>query len=249
MADEKVKKKPHCSRQKWLTGGIPMFSRAAMYKRTARYMKKKTIIKKEKKPVEKFVVKEIGGEKNGGTRKVAVQKSPRYYPTQEGRRKLKNHRKPFKLHKRKLRPSITPGTVLILLAGVNRGRRVIFLKQLDTGLLLITGPFQLTGVPIRRVNQRYVIATKTKVDISGVKIPEKFNDEYFKRKFQRTGKKTKDIFDNKKEKHQLSDERKQEQKDLDAQIMPCIKKVHLLDKYLKNPFSLRSRQYPHKMVF
>ncbi|PIK53804.1 putative 60S ribosomal protein L6 isoform X2 [Apostichopus japonicus] len=249
MEDETTKRKKPRSRQRWLTGGIPMFSRSVMYRRTAKYLKKKPIVKKEKKAVERFVVKEVGGEKNGGTRKVPLQKQPRYYPTQEGRRKLKGHRKPFSEHKRRLRPSITPGTVLILLAGVNRGRRVIFLKQLGTGLLLVTGPMKVNGIPMRRVNQRYVIATSTKLDISSVKIPGKLDDAYFKRKKLRTGKRSKNIFDDKKETYEVSDERRADQKSLDAQIIPLVKKEHLLAKYLQNPFSLRTRQYPHKMIF
>ena len=45
----------------------------------------------------------------------------------------------------------------------------------------MSGPYALNGCPLRRVNQRYLLATKTKVDVSGVAIPEHVNDAYFKR--------------------------------------------------------------------
>merc|ERR1711957_674269 len=73
------------------------------------------------------------------------------------------------------------GAIAIVLAGVHKGKRVIVLKQLGTGLLLVTGPHKLNGCPMRRVNQRYLLATSAKVDVSGVNVPENINDKYFAR--------------------------------------------------------------------
>lgn len=48
-------------------------------------------------------------------------------------------------------------------------------------LFFFEGPYGINRVPLRRVNQAYVIATQTKVDVSSVNLPARLNDEYFKR--------------------------------------------------------------------
>ncbi|KAM5552510.1 hypothetical protein ABKV19_027055 [Rosa sericea] len=116
---------------------------------------------------------------------VPAVKPAKFYPADDVKKPLINKHKPKPT---KLRASITPGTVLIILAGRFKGKRVVFLKQLSSGLLLVTGPFKINGVPLRRVNQSYVIGTSTKVDISGVNV-EKFDDKYFAKEGQKKKKK------------------------------------------------------------
>ncbi len=82
------------------------------------------------------------------------------------------------------RKSITPGTIVILLSGVHRGRRAVALKSLPSGNILVTGPYAINGVPLKRVNPAYVIATSTKVPLDGVNA--NVDETHFKRQVRFT---------------------------------------------------------------
>merc|ERR1712022_71150 len=132
-------------------------------------------------------------------------KETRYYPAEDVKSKLRNNHNNSR--QTKLRASITPGTVLILLAGHFKGKRVVFLKQMESGLLLVTGPYKVNGVPLRRVPQSYVIATKTTVNVSKVAVPASVTDALFK-KAKTAEKKDEELFFEKDKESVIDDSRK-----------------------------------------
>lgn len=147
----------------------------------------------------------------------------------------------------KLRASIKAGQVLILLSGRFRGRRVVFLKQLTSGLLLVTGPHKVNGVPLKRVNQVYTMTTSSTVDLKGVDV-SKITDETFKRAAQRSGYKScRKFFAEDQAKSAVSAERVALQKSVDAALKKNCKKDMLA--YLKARFSLTDGDKPHAMKF
>jgi large subunit ribosomal protein L6e len=180
-----------------------------------------------------------------------TEKAPKYYPAEDVA-KPKTVRK--SIRPTKLRKSLTPGTVLILLAGRFRGKRVVLINNLDQGVLLVTGPFKSNGVPIRRVNARYVIATSTKIDVKGLdkSILEKISkSEYFTKDkaAKKTGEEAFFKQGEKSEKKQLAAGRADDQKSIDKSILAAIKKEPFLESYLGSSFSLRKGDKPHEMTF
>ena len=133
------------TRNPLIAKGVERYSRTVAYRRSGKWRKagKWAPVTKPKKTKE--VIKKPFG---GSERVIQKPKAPRAYSAIDVKRPLpsrKSHHNPTKLRK-----SLTPGTVVILLAGRYRGKRVVFLKQLPSGLLLCTGiPFSLSPFPPR----------------------------------------------------------------------------------------------------
>jgi large subunit ribosomal protein L6e len=102
-------------------------------------------------------------------------------------------------------------------------------------IIIIVGPYSVNKVPLRRVNQRYVIATSQKVALTGVDA-SKIDDKFFARS-------------KKEDDKVLSNERKAAQTAIDTPLTANIKKVELLESYLKSNFTLKNSDKPHNLKF
>jgi len=166
----------------------------------------------------------------------------------------------------KLRKSLVPGTVCIIVAGRHQAKKCIFLKQLRrSGLLLVTGPHKINGVPLRRVDQKHVIATSVKVDLASLKVPARVDDFFFKNsrgtKRHVTTKPNEAVLKEKKEKAKSkkvqkklgpSLDRKRMQATIDTKVVAALKKhseKQMVIRYMKRHFGLVGDRYPHNMKF
>ncbi|KAI9352421.1 ribosomal protein L6e-domain-containing protein [Pilaira anomala] len=232
----------HAPRNSVLAPGVSRLSRSSVYAKKALYKRKHTTTAAATKTTAADKTVEVKGAKNGTKRTVPAQKASRFYAAEDvpqpklGRKTA---------HKTALRSTITPGTVVILLAGRYRGKRAVVLKQLDSGLLLISGPFKVNGVPLRRVNQAYVIATSTKLDLSAVKIDEKFNDCYFKK----SAKTEKTFLEGETKKAAFPASKAADQKAVDKALLDVVAKTPFLRQYLASNFGLQKGQFVHNMKF
>jgi len=236
-------KKPHTSRNALLAKGVERYSRSASYSRKGKWAVKNKVAVVKKTPVVAKITKTL---KNGQTRTIQ-KKNARSYPSDDVSRAVPSRK--ANSRPARLRASLVPGTVVILLAGRFRGKRAVFLKQLDSGLLLVTGPYKINGIPLRRVNQAYVVATSTKIDVSGVKIDEKFNDAYFKKPKAEKKVKTEGEFFADEKKKAVEANRVADQKVFDVAILKAVKGTPQMEEYLGARFSLKRGDFPHDIKF
>ena len=153
------------------------------------------------------------------------------------------------------RKSIVPGSVVILLSGPHRGRRVVVLKHLDNGRVLVTGPYAINGVPLKQVHAAYVIATSTRVPLDGVNVnvdatffkkAETFTKHLLKNASEIRNKR---VEAGQNETKLWREKAKQVQKSIDTALIANINKVEQLKGYLSTRFTLAGAVRPHELRF
>lgn len=112
-------------------------------------------------------------------------------------------------------------------------------------LFLLAGPYVINGVPLRRVNQAYVIATSTKVNIAKVAVPASVDDAFFKAEKKHIGQGKEEFAKLLAAVPALPDSKKKIQADVDAGVIVD----ETLRAYLKDRFSLSKGDKPHELKF
>jgi len=227
---------------------------------------------KKVEPPRTKTVEKVFGKKKPVKRTVTLPRPPRNYTLPTSGR-LYNR---TVLRRPNIRDSLSSGTVAVMLSGKFKGKRVVVVKRLQSGLVLVTGPYKINGVPLRRVNPAYLIATSSKVsfdkitkDLNKSLVDKTFQKPFVKRADARkaeiearnkakearkaraaakkSGKKPDEPV--RKVKKPISSERIDLQKKVDASILATVKKTPLMKDYLGAKFSLMQGQYPHAMKF
>ena len=104
----------------------------------------------------------------------------------------------------------------------------------------------MNGVPLRRVNQAYVIATSTVVDVKAVSVPEAVNDDFFRAAKEKAVKGEADFLALKATPAApASEEHKRVQGVVDAGVKLSAE----FKAYLKAKFALSKGDLPHAMKF
>ena len=122
--------------------------------------------------------------------------------------------------------NIQQGSILILLNKKFQGKKAILLKMAHSNLCVITGPFSLNGISLRRINPRYVIPTGHKINIDKIELTN-LDDSYFLflKKLQKS--------QNLHNKTRIISSHYLRQISIDKEILELLKKKYFFSYYLK----------------
>lgn len=121
------------------------------------------------------------------------------------------------------RTDLAKGMVVVVLEGIFASKRVVYLKGLEGNLALCAGPKSINGVPLFKIDERYLLATSTVLDINvNVDIDEE-NIILTKRDDYTTP---------------MDAEMTDAEKKIDEEIAKAVKEIKFMKSYLSEPFEI-----------
>lgn len=145
--------------------------------------------------------------------------------------------------------NIKPGTVCILLKGRHAGKRVVFLRELPSGQLLITGPRKINQVSLTKVSRTFVIATATSIDLGDFKLADAIDEKFLGLRKKPKAKDILGIEQQDKPKECKPKGWKKLKNSINKAVSKRVDAVPDMRSYLSTLFTLRKGEYPHEMKF
>ena len=71
---------------------------------------------------------------------------------------------------RVLRTDLQPGNIVVMLEGPYTGKRAVFVKQLGSGMAVVSGVRDVNGVPPVRIDERFLFKLSATVSIPSINI-------------------------------------------------------------------------------
>lgn len=145
--------------------------------------------------------------------------------------------KKFEIKPESPRTDLVKGQIVVVLEGVFASKRVVYLKHLEgeeATDVLCAGPASVNGVPFFKINQRYLLATSTVLDIKADASID-------------TNNVFKSMIDEYDEPADI--EMTEEEKKLNTKIEEAIKAVKYMKAYLADPFSIDTNKSFYSMKY
>ena len=144
---------------------------------------------------------------------------------------------------------ITPGTVCIILKGKHAGKRVVLLKTIKSGNLLVTGPRKINTVSLAKITPRHVIVTSTKIDLGDFKLVDTVEEKFLKPRKLVVKDEVLGIDKDKTKKSVKPMGWRKTKNKINKHVARAVNSMPDLTSYLQSVFSLRKGEYPHEMKF
>lgn len=147
---------------------------------------------------------------------------PRLYIPDDTPEFVERYRKTTARKPRTARTDLARGMVVVVLEGVFASRRVIYLGGLGDNLALCVGPKSINNIPLFKIDERYLLATSTVLEIGNVDVDEK-NAVLTER----------DVYTTPMSVEMTDSERK-----LDEELTRAVRNVEFMKTYLCEPFEV-----------
>ncbi|KAF7682530.1 60S ribosomal protein L6 [Astathelohania contejeani] len=146
-----------------------------------------------------------------------------YYPADDLPKYVEKLRKRAEIKPKPRRTDLVKGNIVVVLEGEYASMRVVYLGQLDNYMALCIGPSSVNGIPLFKINERYLLRTSMVLDF---KIDVNVKDS--------------EVYESKRDslESRMDVEPSETELKIQSAVMDAISQHKAMKKYLSTPFTV-----------